>query len=150
MNPTPFPNLDMPVVDPATGKITKQWYQLIASLYLLLGGPDPVSTPDLGVMSGLMDENFSATIEVENAVNALRNALSLDDALLARIVELEKRLNDLELGAAFEQQGQTTNTLTGATTAIPPAGNGIGSIPAAPIGYLTLNIAGAVRQIPYY
>lgn len=95
MNPTPFPNLDLPLVDPDTGKISKGWYQLLSSMYLLLGGSNPVSTPDLGVMAGLMDENFSSAIEIENTQNALRNALALDDAVLPRMAELKATLEEI-------------------------------------------------------
>lgn len=174
MKPYAFPNLDLPLVDPQTGRINKGWYQLLSSMYLLLGGSDPVSTPDLAVQAGQMDENFSATIELENSVEAFRNGQSMDDALLAqfaevakvlndalanlttaaessaRIAELEKRLADMELSAAFGQPVQTVNALTGATTTAPPAGSNVTSTPAAPNGYLTLNIDGAPRQIPYY
>lgn len=173
MNPTPFPNLDLPFVDTTTGRINKGWYQLLASMYLLLGGPDPVSTPDLAIISGLMDENFAAAIEIEKGLDALAtghapgesaariaeltkaleatlNAMALHDRIAAQVAELDKRLSDMELSIAFEQQAQTSNALTGATTAIPPAGNNVTSTPAAPNGYLTLNIDGVPRQVPYY
>lgn len=197
MNPTSFPNLDLPLVDLDTGRINKGWYQLLASMYLLLGGTSPVSTPDLAVISGLMDENFAAAIEIEKGLDALatgqaqgesvarlaelsrrieeigyqvsqqENLAALTAELMkvitdaqavinlhasaeARVAELGKRLNDLELTAAFSHPSQAASALNGRTVTTAPAAGSGAALPATPAGYLTLSINGKAQQLPYY
>lgn len=117
MNPTSFPNLDLPVVDPQTGRINKAWYQLLASMYLLLGGSDPVSTPDLAVLNGLMDENFSETMEIAKALDDARAGLAVSGDATPMLGELQKRLEDIGQQSAAHDGlaalvGEVSKTLT--------------------------------------
>lgn len=129
MNPTPFPNLDLPLVDVTTGRINKGWYQLLASMYLLLGGTNPVSTPDLAVISSLMDENFAAAIEIEKGLDALATGNAANDSQ-ARVTELANGLQDLlnavsQQDALAAQVAELKNTLDALANEV-PADSGIG------------------------
>jgi hypothetical protein len=109
MKATSFPNLDLPVVDPQTGKLTKAWYQLIVSLYLLLGGTDPLGTHDIAGMLTLDNGNEAAVVEVAKLLNAIQSGRAMDDAPAPKIAELHKML------AAV---GQQVNTLADSSAAL--------------------------------
>lgn len=99
INPnTPFLN--------ANGTVSREWLMFFYALSNAVGGIN--DQPDLTSLLSTMDENFSATIEIEKAVDAQRNALAMDDALWARVAELKNSLDTLADGNVDGHQAWVT------------------------------------------
>jgi len=81
----------VPLVDPKTNGLSRDWYMFFLSLYQLVGGSS-VSLNDLQKVPPTLTID-----EINHIINKTTEQLSpSQDGLLARIAELEKQINALE------------------------------------------------------
>ena len=86
------------LIDPRTGAISREWYMFFLSLYQVAGGTD-VSVDDLQKGPGLESKLASLQHEFSKDLEGAYLNPS-QDALLAQIAEMQKRIDDLELQAS--------------------------------------------------
>lgn len=91
------------LLDPRTGAISREWYMFFLSLYQVAGGTD-VSVDDLQKGPGLESKLASLQHEFSKDLEGAYLNPS-QDALLAQIAEMQKRIDALEAGAAAPQLG---------------------------------------------
>jgi hypothetical protein len=88
---------------------------------------------------------ISGTVRIRDAVNDANNASTEYERITrsgSAVTEVRYTATLIRLNGAVR--------VDAATTAVAPAAGAGGALPATPAGYVTVNIAGTDRQIPYY
>jgi hypothetical protein len=110
----------VPLLDPKTGLISREWYRFLLNLFVLTGGGQNTTT-----LTDLQLGPASPTVDEINAIvlNATDNLRSSQDGLLDQIAELQKQIQGLQMtppprqfersryGSFYDTTTQTATTI---------------------------------------
>jgi hypothetical protein len=110
----------VPLLDPKTGLISREWYRFLLNLFVLTGGGQNTTT-----LTDLQLGPASPTVDEINAIvlNATDNLRSSQDGLLDQIAELQKQIEGLQMtppprqfersryGSFYDTTTQTATTI---------------------------------------
>lgn len=93
-----FAPLRVPVVDAATGLMSRDWYLFFQAMFLRIGGTNGQSNDDL--LQGIPEELGAAELIANQltATDGLAQALADVSSMRDQLAELTKRVNDIQQG----------------------------------------------------